>query len=100
MGEPRPVAQLVAHVAEAGGLRELRVEQTGDVAPRREGSRALINAVLACELGYEVTREKLAHLAEDRDTRPGWSTVLLHRPTLSGVGRQPPLFFRRTVGRL
>ena len=51
-------AQYIADVVEPGGVRQLRVEQRDDVAPRREGPRLFIHAVLARQLRDEVAGNK------------------------------------------
>lgn len=66
------VAQRVPDVVEAGGVGELGEEQADNVAPRREGARLLVDAVLLGEAGGEVGRDQLAKLGEDGQLRRGW----------------------------
>ena len=64
-------AQYIADVVEPGGVRQLRVEQRDDVAPRREGPRLFIHAVLARQLRDEVAGNKFTNLFQCAKLRAG-----------------------------
>ena len=68
-------------------MSELGKEQADNVAPSREGSSLLVNAVLPGEFGNEMWSNELAELGQHWQLGLGW--FIFHRLILSGIGRQP-----------
>ena len=96
----RVQTQGVTDIIEAEGVGELGVEQTHDMAPRREAAGFFFDAGVPRQFGYEVSRNQIAELAQECEAAAGWLAELwfFHsRPCGRIQTRTPTLFLHHEI---
>src|SRR5665213_3287309 len=102
----RMQAQGVADIVETDGVRELGIEETHHMTPRRECPGAFDHTSIPRQFGHQMRRNKIAELLQEREAAARWLVRggSIH-PLPSGrfTRRKPTLFYPltlKTVGRL
>ena len=56
----------IAHIVQAGRVRQMRVQKRHDMRPRRKGSGFFIDPVLLRKFRDQIGRDQLANLTQNR----------------------------------
>src|SRR6266566_5305385 len=99
--------QSIADIVQSQAMCQLRIEQRDDVTPRFKGSRLLLHLCLPGQLRYQMIRNPVANLAQNRQLTPRWLLALLflfHDRACRTVAAESQRFFSsrttHAVGRL